>query len=623
MPIPVNCPHCEKEYRLTDRSAGLWIRCTACKQAFRVPAAGPVSGDAQPEFAAATRRDENSSAAARGRARDADAGDEEDEGGAAPDDNRRPRATIPNWAYGALTAGTVFLVGGIALAVVLLVRGVPSAPALPAGPPPAPPAAVKPAVAAADDSPKAEPTPDPAVAQTNRLARRRPSRPAEADPAVKEARPAQTSAPRPAPSGPYPILPADDGEQVTLWGPADDVTSGGGGRYLFARISGQQKLAVFDAQTGKLAKQLPLLEEGAHVAAGATELIVVYPEAKLLHAYDLTSFQRTRSAPLPAALTKDGIHQITMGSASNGPLFVYLAHEKRTLAVSLPELTVNEVKWNHWSPNNAYGPLNMRPSPDGRVLVGWGGGWAGLDVATFSNGQQTGASDKYNFSGGPYALPSADGLIIYTPRAIVHSTFGPETVQELKDAYVVPAVDPGYFLALRDAGTLTVYTDDRHRLFTLTDLAEIKGTVDMNPYGRRQRPGNRPEIPLEKRVYYYPRAGLLVTLGKDYDRFIVRHIDLPAVLERSGADYLVVASRVPVARAGSAYTYRLDVRSRRGGVKVKLEQGPPGLAVTPDGEVTWAVPAESEKSAADALVTVSDASGQEVAYGFKINISPK
>ena len=54
------------------------------------------------------------------------------------------------------------------------------------------------------------------------------------------------------------------------------------GRYLILRLSGKRKLAVFDVQKRKVARELPLLEEDAHIAAGADQLVVVYPGAKLL-----------------------------------------------------------------------------------------------------------------------------------------------------------------------------------------------------------------------------------------------------------------------------------------------------------------------------------------------------
>jgi hypothetical protein len=49
-----------------------------------------------------------------------------------------------------------------------------------------------------------------------------------------------------------------------------------------------------------------------------------------------------------------------MGSASAGPLFVYLPNQKRTLALNLESMETTEVTWSHWGPRMAYGPLTDR-----------------------------------------------------------------------------------------------------------------------------------------------------------------------------------------------------------------------------------------------------------------------
>src|SRR5207248_5103794 len=62
----------------------------------------------------------------------------------------------------------------------------------------------------------------------------------------------------PAPLVYQPHLPKGDKEEVRLTGTVSDVAVGGGGRYLILRLAGKKKLAVFDVQQGKVAKELPL-----------------------------------------------------------------------------------------------------------------------------------------------------------------------------------------------------------------------------------------------------------------------------------------------------------------------------------------------------------------------------
>jgi serine protease Do len=414
-----------------------------------------------------------------------------------------------------------------------------------------------------------------------------------------------------------------DKEIVPLVGSVSDVTVAGAGRYLALHLSGKKKLAVFDVQAGKVVKELPLSEEPYHVAGGAHRLVVIYPNAKLIQQYSLTTFEREKSQVLPGTLTSDSIHQVSMGSASAGPLFAYLPKEKRTLAVNLDTLETTEVRWSHWAPNNAYGPLTMRTSPDGTWLVGHGGGWAGCEVAMFNEGQQVGSQPKIEFwsAQGSFALPSADGRLLFTSGGqILNRSFTPARVPELKGCFIVPAIEPGYFLSLPNQsnpgtdppgmlpdGSLTVYSEDRKPLFVLRGLEELK---------------TKRAISWEKRVHYYPGAGLLICLDGSKDEIVLRRVKLAEQLEKSDTDYLVVVSRPPVAKPGTAYSYKLDVLSKKGGLKFKLESGPEGLSISPAGEVTWKVPVKPADSEADVLVTVTDSSGQEVFHNFKIDVSP-
>ena len=411
-----------------------------------------------------------------------------------------------------------------------------------------------------------------------------------------------------------PIVPPSlDKDKIVrpLPGAIADLVVGGGGRYIIMRLAGQQQLAVFDVQAAKVVKQIPLAEENVRLAAGAQRLVVVFPEAKLIHLWNLKTLQRERSVLLPENISAHTIHQICMGSASAGPLFIYLSDEKRTVMLELDTMAATDVHWSNWAPNNAYGPMDMRTSPDGSMLIGWGGGWAGCEVAFFNQGKQTGSNPNIEFwaYGGSFALPSADSRFIFTPSAILSRAIAATKVPALGGAYIVPASEPGYFLALAnvgaydrvtdklDSGQAAVYNYDHRLLFSLGGLDELKSGSHLR---------------WEQRIHYYPLAGLLITIGGEQDRLIVRRVKLIDELEKSGADFLVVLSQPPAAKAGSPFSYKLDVRSKAGGVKVSLESGPDGLTVSPEGLVTWNVPSQLETRESNVIVALHDASGQEV-----------
>jgi hypothetical protein len=420
-----------------------------------------------------------------------------------------------------------------------------------------------------------------------------------------------------------PRVPETEKETVALDGSISEVTVGGGGRYLILQLSGEKKLAVFDVTKSKIVREISLSDERVLIAAGATQLVVIYPNASQLEIRDLATGEKERVADLPASLTQDTIHQVCMGSASAGPLFAYLPKEKRTLILDLATLTTTEVNWSNWGPRNAYGPLLMRASPDGSLLVGVGGGWAGIGIATLKDGRPLGTTERGTWPPS-YIVPSANGRQVFTAELILNRDLKIAKIAEQPRAFLVPAHDPGYFLALPSTGNrelpgpsfreeplnlpavkeVVVYTEEGRRLFSLNNIEELQK-------------GSR--LHWDKMVHYYPRAGLLVTLGSK--ELVLRRVDLVTQLEKVGGNYLVVASQPPVAKPGTPFTHQLDIRSKAGGVTVKKESGPEGLQVTATGQMTWAVPANFNEATVRAVLTLRDASGQDVSHTCVIDVA--
>jgi hypothetical protein len=63
----------------------------------------------------------------------------------------------------------------------------------------------------------------------------------------------------------------------------------------------------------------------------------------------------------------------------------------------------------------------------------------------------------------------------------------------------------------------------------------------------------------------------------------------------------------------------IAVKSKKGGVKYRLEAGPKGMSVAADGKVTWKAPAEGGTE--DVILSVSDATGQEIFHTFKVFVA--
>jgi len=81
----------------------------------------------------------------------------------------------------------------------------------------------------------------------------------------------------------------------------------------------------------------------------------------------------------------------------------------------------------------------------------------------------------------------------------------------------------------------------------------------------------------------------------------------------------VLASGPPTAIKGQLYRYAPDVWSNRGGVKLRLEFGPPGMVV--DGNsLVWTVPPAYSEPNATVILVISDASGRESRQTFEVSV---
>src|SRR5205807_9788233 len=130
------------------------------------------------------------------------------------------------------------------------------------------------------------------------------------------------------------------------------------------------------------------------------------------------------------------------------------------------------------------------------------------------------------------------------------------------------------------------------------------------------------QLGLPKRVWLIPDAKVLLTLPTTNDSVHLTRFDLDEALNKSGTDYLFVASDAPTgARKGDRYTHQLVVKSKRGGAKCKLDAGPPGMTVTPDGKIECTVPGDFADGTATVISSVSDVSGQDVVQTFKSTLA--
>ena len=190
---------------------------------------------------------------------------------------------------------------------------------------------------------------------------------------------------------------------------------------------------------------------------------------------------------------------------------------------------------------------------------------------------------------------------------------------------MMPTADPGLYLgvamapdrsrgetARRGHVNVSVHqAGDGRRLLVAADLDEMD-ELQVQPKAG--------ELTTEKRFRYIPAARLLVTIPPEDDRLVLRRLDLEESLGRLGVAYLIGSSPSRVeAKAGKPLAYQATARSKAGGLAWSLESGPDGLAIAPDGRLTWPSPRPAEGGrAVPVVLSVADAAGQQAFHRIQI-----
>lgn len=157
-------------------------------------------------------------------------------------------------------------------------------------------------------------------------------------------------------------------------------------------------------------------------------------------------------------------------------------------------------------------------------------------------------------------------------------------------------------------------------------LDDKRGTVKVDPPGRAEIvvalvPGPvapEPGLGFHRRAFLIPQAALLAVLSPDGKTLHLHAVKVRDLLDTSGEEYLLVMSRPPLlAPRGKRWTYTPDVWSKKGGVKVEVVSGPPGLKEGV-GTLTWDVPADMLDTAVAVELKVSDAGGKSLTQKFSL-----
>ncbi|MDY3552419.1 serine protease [Gemmata sp. JC717] len=401
--------------------------------------------------------------------------------------------------------------------------------------------------------------------------------------------------------------PALDGDKVVKRLPEvfTDVAVGGGGRYLIFQLPKLKKLAVFDVSAARVTRYLPLAEEDITYTAGLDCVVIGLKRAGKLERWSLTTFELEKSGPPPF---KEDLKTLFMGCGSNGPLvangyFLDLATFRQ-----MP--FVNSDKSDRiWDPD-----ARVFASGDGTVFGSWNTHYSPSTTTTFViEGRVV---KRYTEGDMMHSIPGPDGKTVFTGKGIASRTLKRGDPDDTSYGYCLPAVRGDYFLSLTTAaggkgGGFTAY---------LRGIKQPLARLDRAEHGLSFDGWDRETFGPWKRVFFVPDAKVIAVLPASNDQVLLHKFDADAALEKSGLNYLLVASQPPPeVKAGAPYSYPVKVRAKSTKITYQLDSGPKGMAVSADGLVTWAVPADALGSH-EVILSVRDETGQEVFHTFTVRV---
>ena len=416
----------------------------------------------------------------------------------------------------------------------------------------------------------------------------------------------------------------EDVTEIALPAAAGEAKVGGGGRFIVIQIPEHRKLALFDVNEAKITKYLSLSEENAKFAAGLDRVLVANPTAGALQRFSLITFEKELTGRLPGT---GNVNSVLMGSATKGPVFI----GGSAGSFFLDATTLREVQ-HTWLDRagrserapfdfNTYAPT-LRMSANGRVMTAWNTNLSPGGLRSFKIDSTRKITQHYQHETVGYNYPSADGQMLYTAGQIFTSETKPVTEKKARHGSMVwylPSAQGSYYLSLNEVPkdisksglTLSVYMQGQDQpIVVLANLEGLEGLVDWL---------RGSTLSWDEHIFYVPDAQLLAIITSTKQKLILHRLDLEKKLEASGIDYLLVTSAPPLEfKPVSAVTYQMTAKAKKSPATFKLDDGPPGMTVTPSGLLKWNVPGSFKEPEVSVIVTVADAAGQEIFHTFRM-----
>lgn len=415
-------------------------------------------------------------------------------------------------------------------------------------------------------------------------------------------------------------------KEIPLTSSLTGICRAGGGHILLVRQTNAE-LAVFDAREAAVVKHLPLPGGYAPFAGGRDHVFVYRSLANAIERWNLHTLEKELTVPSPVPWP---IERLILGADSTGPLIAVGGVGYDKFSALIDTKTLRNVGTAMPKRGASMYPLEkagVGVSADGRIITCWskdGGSQSHSSFRLAADGTYTFSPLQWNLIG--HAVPSPDGKHVYTTMGVYR--VGPDGVREIPGLanefyfYTLPPAEPTpLFLSVTSRGfphgmdksqpELHLHLPgERMPVATLTDVTLPLG---IGVWGREH-------VAVVDRVHMIPSADAVVVVPFENDKLVMHRLNLSERLDKTGRDYLFVASSPPpTAAAGKQFRYVLDVKSKAGSAAVKLDDGPAGMKVA-GNTVLWNVPAAFDAATASVRLSVTDASGKTIPHAFEVSV---
>ena len=398
------------------------------------------------------------------------------------------------------------------------------------------------------------------------------------------------------------------------------IAHGGAGRYMLLHFDSLKKIGLFDVGKRQITHYFPATDDDTQFTAGLNHLLIASPNQGVISRYSLKTFERELTQAIPVT---GKMQYLTMGSGSMGPALMRVASGTDEVSrckfefLDLKTLGLVDVKWER-QPNSIYRDYNFICSST------IGGKFVVNDVGPISIlGKK--ANYQHRFHRRTQVFPSFDGSYYVSSNGIFNADMQAlgKPGDRNQGSYKIPAVMGNYYLSYPSHSYAHSRSQKKERvsakLFMFGEDRPLATLADMElPYSSR----TQGRLMVGRRVMFVPNANVIVTLAETNDRLFLTRFNINEALEESGIDYLIVMSNAPsTVKPGSNYEYQLDVKSKKGGLKYKIDSGPQGMTISKKGRVSWRAPQKPESASDKVILSIKDSADQEVFHVFTIDMA--